>query len=176
MLSPKGPMLPDQWPKPSPYGVGCALARAKEAPGVLLGGKVAAVSSLALSLTASLGNTSQLCWYVPAENPGSFFIPSLPYCQNWRLGWGTRDWLAGHKRQVTVFTVFGLGEERKRGGKAGLFHFFYLLPLTARDFVPWERSGSTWHSVLEGAERCRKAAGRARSEKDQFSGLCWVKD
>lgn len=88
----------------------------------------------------------------------------------------------GHKRLTgrtqeagdSIYSLWSWGRE-KIGGKAGLLHFFcYPLPLITRGFVPWEGSGSRWHSVLEGAERCHKAAGRAGLQgEEQKRPVLW---
>lgn len=175
-------MLPDQWLKLGPCGVGCALARAKEAPKSVVRGQSGSYLIFSpFPHCCFLGEhilTVVVCssW----ESGLSSFPPSHITSHARTDGWAgaqETDWQDTRGRWQYLQSLV-LGKREKEGERLGslFFFFFYLLPLIARDFVPWEGSGSTWHSVLEGAERCRKAAGRARSKKDQFSGLCWVKD
>lgn len=128
-------------------------------PGVLLGGRVAAVSSLALSLSISLLPP----WGThPAGNPGSFFLPSIPHpMPGLTAGLGRRG-LTGRTQAAgdSIYSLWSWGREKKKG-KGWALSVFYPLPPIARGFVPWEGPGSTRHSVLEGAERCRETAGRA---------------
>lgn len=60
---------------------------------------------------------------------------------------------------MTVFTVFGLGEERKRGGKAGLLQFFLPSPTHSKGFCPL--GGVREHMALC-AGGCRKMPQSSR--------------
>lgn len=98
---------------------------------------MAAISSLALSFTAaSLGNTSQLWWYVPAGN--LVFPPSLPLTSH-----PMPELLAGlgHKRLTgrtqeagdSIYSLWSWGREKKKGKGWALF-FFLPSPTHSKGF------------------------------------------
>lgn len=109
----------------------------------------------------------------------SFFPPSNTTSHARTEGWAGAQGPAEHKRQATQYLQsLVLGKEGKEGGKDGFFPLIFvpLLPM-ARGFAPWEVLGSTQRSVLEGAGRCREAAGRAGpqgEEQKKTSSLAYV--
>lgn len=154
-------MLLDQRLKLGPCGVGCAPARGKEAPRSVVrgqGGSCLIFSPFPQHITAaSLGNTSS--WesrvFLPSLHPTPHPMPGLT------AGLGHRG-LTGRTQAAgdSIYSLWSWGREKKKG-KGWALSVFYPLPPIARGFVPWEGPGSTRHSVLEGAERCRETAGRA---------------